>query len=739
MIIRESFMIKIITATALLYVSTAQGVQAGHIEDLNNSWEGKALALQRTIDLDTPFKDATFVGTHNSFNARAYSDITRYLDPNQKYSLEDQLRIGARLLEIDVHDYFKMDGWPHNWGNELLMCHAKADDLGCSTADRYFRDGLKEINRFLNNNPREVVLLYIEDYIGSKHTEAADIIISQVGDHIYTPQSGDCEAVSGNMTKADVLAAGKQLVVYSKGCKDNANFDAVVFGGLVDVSNDSVKEKVQNLNGFPACDGSAPYNTHMVRFYEDSTKLSEWFGNPPEDLTTSNIPDVLKCGGNLIGFDQLKADDGRMAATIWSWSPTEPNNYNGNEDCAVHNENNDLFNDRNCAQVYNFACREPDTRNWAITSAAGAFSAGEAACASEYPGYEFDVPTSSRDNEALKAAKSASGINNNIWIHYSDLSVEGDWRRQSDGVPSQLINISDSWGSTSSGDAFSDVQVLPESGSINVTQVIIKSGERIDAVTFETAQAGAAKHGGNGGTSRYMPLSGTEYIKTAAVYASNNRVYKLDFVTNTGRLLTGGEAGSDLTRHEVTAPDGYQIVGTHGRSSSEVKRLGFIFAPIATTNNIDQFEFSNSWGHASRGSVFQDRDALPTDSLIRVKSVEIRAGSRVDRIAFTTLDNDNNELKLQHGGSGGTKYTLSLDLDDYEYITQAEVHISKKDGHRRVFRLGFTTSKGRELVKGSSRSENYSYAAPEGYQIVGTYGRSGSELDQIGFVIAPIW
>lgn len=734
-------MIKKITGAVLLCVSAISGVQAGSIEDLNNSWEGKALGLQRTIDLNTPFKDATFVGTHNSFNAKAYQDITRYLDPNQKYSIEDQLRIGARLLEIDVHDYFKMDGWPHTWGNELLMCHAKADDLGCSAADRYFRDGLKEINRFLNNNPREVVLLYIEDYIGSKHTEAANIITSQVGDHVYAPPSGDCEAVSGYMTKADVLAAGKQLVIYSKGCKDNAGFDALVFGGLVDVSNDSVKEKVQNLNGFPACDGGAPYDTHMVRFYEDSTMLSEWFGNPPEDLTTSNIPSVLQCGGNLIGFDQLKPDDGRMAATIWSWSANEPNDWGTGEDCAVSNSSNHRFNDRGCTQTFSFACREPDTRNWKITSAAGVFSAGEAACASEYPGYEFDVPTSSRDNEALKAAKLAGGVTNMIWVHYSDLSLEGDWRRQSDGVPSQLTNVSAAHGSTTSGDTFNDSLMLPESGSINVREVVIRSGERVDAVSFETVQSGTLKHGGSGGTSRYMALSGTEYIQKASVHTNSNdsSVYKLAFQTNTNRWLSGGVSSSSSNLYEVWAPAGYQIVGTHGRSNDEVRALGFIFAPIPTTSNTDQFEFSNAWGHDSRGSAFQDRDSLPTDSLLRVKSVEIRAGSRVDRIAFTTLDNDNNELRLQHGGSGGSKYTLNLDLKDYEYITQAEVHIGKKDGHRRVFRLGFTTSEGRVFAKGSSRSENYIYTAPEGYQIVGTHGRAGGELDKVGFIIAPIW
>ncbi|MCB0221668.1 MAG: ricin-type beta-trefoil lectin domain protein [Chrysiogenetes bacterium] len=377
------------------------------------AWAKTALALQRQIDVRTPFKDATFLGTHNSYNSQAYQTIFSYLDPNQSNSLSTQLfDSGARFIELDVHNAY----------NDLLLCHGQDNHVGCSAFDRPFWKGLEELRKFLTRYPEEVVLLYIEDHMDGKYNDALSDILSQLGSHIYTP-AGNCTNIATNLTKADVLAAGKQVLLLDPGCDGNSAWDSIVFSGIG--SGGFPTEQVEDLNGFPACNGGANYE-NMVRFYEDRTNLSSLFSDPGDPLTTSNIDDVLKCGGNIVGFDMLGKDDARMTAAIWSWAPGEPNNYNSNEDCG-ESRGDGRFNDVNCANTRQYACRKPGTKQWYVTNGAGPWITGELYCSAETGGqFLFDVPTSASDNEALKSAKAARGAGT-VWLNYQDADTEGTW------------------------------------------------------------------------------------------------------------------------------------------------------------------------------------------------------------------------------------------------------------------------------------------------------------------------
>src|SRR3990167_11298028 len=84
-----------------------------------STWIEKALKLQREIDLNAPLNEATFIGTHNSYNSKFYANPVRYIDPNQLLSITDQLETGIRSLEFDVH-------WTTNKNllKDLLLCHA---------------------------------------------------------------------------------------------------------------------------------------------------------------------------------------------------------------------------------------------------------------------------------------------------------------------------------------------------------------------------------------------------------------------------------------------------------------------------------------------------------------------------------------------------------------------------------------------------------------------------------------
>lgn len=416
-------------AVALLASTTP--ALAGDVDDYQNSWIHQALSLQRQLDHFAPMSQATFLATHNSYNSSVWSSAVRYIDPNQSRSVRDQLRMDIRALEFDVHTYFSMQGWPWQWRNELLLCHGQDNHLGCSSYDRKFIDGLKDIRNWLDRaeNRNEVVILYIEDHIdGGWHDDAIDDIQATLGALVYRPPGGTCQGIPMNLSKADIVAAGKRVLLMTDGC--NNGFNNWVFGGIGNSLSGFPTGNVAQLGGYPHCQSdrfSRQYlDQHLVRYYEDRTNLSAMFGDPGDPITPQTVTELLQCGMNLIGFDKLTPFDGRLEAAVWSWNTNEPNNWNNNEDCAEHYYSG-RFNDVQCDAVRQFACKKPGTHEWHITANSGRWQDGAAVCSNETGGeYRFSVPTNGYDNQRLVEAKSYLGVGN-VWLNYSDRLNEGQW------------------------------------------------------------------------------------------------------------------------------------------------------------------------------------------------------------------------------------------------------------------------------------------------------------------------
>ncbi|CAM2065527.1 1-phosphatidylinositol phosphodiesterase [Sulfidibacter corallicola] len=413
---------------ALLMISAMSTALAGEIEDFQNHWIYRALMLQGKLDLQAPLADATFVTTHNSYNAAQYSNAGSYWDPNQEYSITNQLRMGVRCMEFDVHEYFSTDGWPWEWSTELLLCHGTSDHVGCSTFDRHFSEGLAELRDFLNRseNANEVVILYIEEHIDDEFGEAVDLLRAYLGNKIFRPVNG-CEGIPMDISKADVLAAGKQVLLMTDGCR-NGTLNQWVFGGVGHHVSGFPSGNPKDFRPYPDCGkfGRGDYESLLVRFFEDRTRLTDVFGDPGEPLKSSKMREMMRCGVNLAGMDKLTPFDGRLENQVWSWNVNEPNDYGSGEDCAEHLSNGRM-NDVDCGRTYRFACKDPDTGEWYVTSGSGVWSQGEDMCSAETGGYYvFAVPISGYENELLKEAKIDEGVNN-VWLNYSDGAVEGEW------------------------------------------------------------------------------------------------------------------------------------------------------------------------------------------------------------------------------------------------------------------------------------------------------------------------
>ena len=388
------------------------------------TWEHKALSIQNKLDKNEPLINATYLHTHNTYNSRAYTTAFSYIDPNHYYSIKDQLRMDVSMIELDVHWYFSMAGWPWQWKKTTLLCHGQGNHLGCSAYDRHLSKGVDEINSYIRSNRDKVIILYVEEHVDGHYNETINTIKGRLGDLIYRTGSNSCKQLPGSLTKQQVLNAGKNIVIFSgAGCQNNSNWNQYVhMRSIITESN------MRDFKGYPNCGKYSrnDYKTKVIRFYEDRTNMTAWFGGGSGKTTKDNMDDLVNCGVNFPGMDKLSPTDGRLRAAIWSFHPGEPNNWGGNEDC-VHQWGNGKWNDNNCNARYRFACKN-GAGDWYVTKGSGTWSSGYNKCSSETGGqYSFATPHNGYENKQLEAAKKARGVND-AWLSLNDRSREGTWR-----------------------------------------------------------------------------------------------------------------------------------------------------------------------------------------------------------------------------------------------------------------------------------------------------------------------
>ncbi len=377
-----------------------------------NSWQYRALMLQSQIDLGTPLREASILMTHNSFNSDHYSNMFSYIDPNQNHSVTEQLDLGVRLLELDAH-------W---FSGNLKVCHAGDDHLGCSSYDGILEDRIAEINTWIRRpeHSDQVVFIYIEDHMDDHYGDASLILDKYFSDKIYAPSSCNA-AIPTSLTKADVLNAGKQIVMYggSYSCTatSGSNWGSYVHGVFFSTDN-------SGLSSVPDC-LTSKFNpsyiaANITRVFEDRTVLSDWFGSPPPPIDAAYAKTLVDCGINIISLDMLDDNDSRHGAIIWSWDINEPNDYANGEDCAVHKSNGKL-NDVSCGNHYNFACLD-DAGDWQVSIATDSWSEGATICDNEFSG-SFAMHKNGYQNYLLSQAQAGGST----WVNYSDRTQEGQW------------------------------------------------------------------------------------------------------------------------------------------------------------------------------------------------------------------------------------------------------------------------------------------------------------------------
>ena len=374
-----------------------------------DAWLTNSLELQHRLGDALPWTDAMWVGTHNSFNTIDNTPPSlSNTDSNQHLSLVNQLNLGVRGIEIDVH-------WVLN---RVVVCHGRPPsegNAGCTT-ERDLNAELLPVATWIRAHPGDVLLLYLEDNIDNAdgYAAAATAINHTIGPYVYkSGSSGSCPLLPLTLSRQDVLAAGKQVVIMS-GCDtsgSNTVWNHTVF-------DDSVRAEDGNPQ-FSNCTSPSvhlsDYGTKLVRFYEDSTFVSAAAsgGDPGHRLTVDEIGEMVTCGVNLFGLDQVDPSDPRLDAMVWSWAKDEPA---ASPACAV---DDGRFRTAPCGDAHPYACSAGST--WFVTAAVGPQSGGAAACAAEFPGSTFAVPGSGAHAARLRASEPTA-----VWLAYTNA---GDgWR-----------------------------------------------------------------------------------------------------------------------------------------------------------------------------------------------------------------------------------------------------------------------------------------------------------------------
>jgi hypothetical protein len=68
----------------------------------------------------------------------------------------------------------------------------------------------------------------------------------------------------------------------------------------------------------------------------------------------------VRCGVDLLGFDQLLPGDGRLDAAVWSWAPGEPR-LGGGRRCVVQRPADGRWEARRCSAKLGKASPTPRT------------------------------------------------------------------------------------------------------------------------------------------------------------------------------------------------------------------------------------------------------------------------------------------------------------------------------------------------------------------------------------------
>ncbi len=406
---------------ALTALAGAAGGREGTRD--RTDWPRAALALQYDLSSDVGYRDAPWVGTHNSFNSPMEVGSTLSAgDSNQQLRITDQLDLGVRSIELDLHFLVR----PGPGARAVVVCHGRGESqahAGCTTEPTLDRV-LDPIVAWLRERAHraEVINVHLQDELESAagYDAAAKILKQKLGRLLYAPSpraGGGCASLPLDLTRNDVRGARAQVVLVSD-CGPGSGWPKAVF----DWSEPHEEGRPLDYRDYPDCDRELPRSTYskkMIRYFEDSTRLTEGASQTGaaekrDRITGETAARMARCGVDLIDLDQLVPEDPRLEALVWSWAPGEPSRGR----CAVQRVSRALpfgrWRSQRCGGERAIACRKSD-RKWIVGARATPNREARAACRDQNA--DYSVPRSGYEVQLLRKRMERKGIRS-VWLGY---------------------------------------------------------------------------------------------------------------------------------------------------------------------------------------------------------------------------------------------------------------------------------------------------------------------------------
>ncbi|EEY67465.1 uncharacterized protein PITG_17556 [Phytophthora infestans T30-4] len=345
-------------------------------------WVARAITYQRNLTYSETLCYAELPATHNSvitqahgygnrdqlFNARLNaSNAASYMrTSNQFLSLSDQLDLGVRFLELDVHFFASSLRSAHcsdsgvafvddaasalvsslesvldasgqdstvQWGSELVGCLPSLSGIRADE-QRLHNESLGEIATWLSSHPDDLVVLYTEigDEVGTYSQSEAllELYTTIFGDLLFSPSDFDDAGGDWNgFTLQELISQGKQVIlVTTPEANDQMFYMRELCAGWADVPSSSTGAS-GTFFGESMNAGSLVRVFKSVLHYATLTESAMSGGgaevdtaSEPGHVNASTLPVFVDAGVNILAPDGL--DGAIMTAMVWSWAKNEP-------------------------------------------------------------------------------------------------------------------------------------------------------------------------------------------------------------------------------------------------------------------------------------------------------------------------------------------------------------------------------------------------------------------------------
>lgn len=414
-------------------------------------WVARAIAHQRNLAYEHPLCFTQLPGTHNTGTtlARGWGNrdqlMNKVLDPanagsfmrtdNQFFTVTDQLNLGARFVEMDVHYFGKTirDGHCSNVNFDLLqdvgaalvrttqaLLDVEAVEwqpslMGClpslggikAANTRAHADTVKEITAWVQANPNDLVIVYLD--VGSevktfdKYDEMLALYTAAFGDLLFSP--ADLAKAGGSwksFTLSSLVEQGKRVVVVANEGSEVAFEMKKLCDGFSNVPGGKTGGGAGTIWGKKANTGALvrAYTSvlHYATMAEDEVDDSTIVGTAfePATVEASTLPAFVNAGVNILAPDGL--DGAVMQGMVWSWAAKEPSR--GDTAVEISAKDGRWYGVADASNLQNVACVSTSNRlSWQIVSQGSS-------CPS---GFVAGAPKLAVENVALTTALRTTG------------------------------------------------------------------------------------------------------------------------------------------------------------------------------------------------------------------------------------------------------------------------------------------------------------------------------------------